>query len=53
VKGTIGKEDVHLEAGDVVVIPAGELHHFRNDDELPAITFNVYSPPEYPEDEKG
>jgi mannose-6-phosphate isomerase-like protein (cupin superfamily) len=53
VKGTIGKEDVHLEAGDVVIIPAGTLHHFRNDDEAPAVTFNVYSPPEYPEDEKG
>src|SRR5687768_9679498 len=52
-KGTIGSEDVHLEAGDVVVIPAGKPHHFKNDDELPAVSFNVYAPPEYPADEKG
>jgi hypothetical protein len=35
------------------VIPAGELHHFKNDDEMPAVSFNVYAPPEYPADEKG
>lgn len=52
-KGTIGDTQVHLEAGDVVIIPAGLPHHFKNDDEVPALSFNVYSPPEYPADEKG
>src|SRR5436190_4241768 len=52
-KGTIGDADVHLEAGDVIIIPAGVLHRFYNDEEVPALSFSVYSPPEYPADEKG
>jgi mannose-6-phosphate isomerase-like protein (cupin superfamily) len=51
-KGTIGSASVHLEAGDAIIIPAGKPHHFANDGEVPAVSFNVYSPPEYPEDEK-
>jgi mannose-6-phosphate isomerase-like protein (cupin superfamily) len=52
-KGTIGETDVHLEAGDVIIIPAGTPHRFFNDEEVPALSFSVYSPPEYPADEKG
>ena len=52
-KGTAGSASIHLETGDSVVIRAGTPHHFSNDGEVPAVTFNVYSPPEYPEDEKG
>lgn len=36
-----------LRRGDVVVVPAGEVHRFRNRAGSPALTFNVYSPPAY------
>lgn len=52
-KGDIGEESVHLETGDVVIVPAGVLHRFVNEGEVPAVSFNVYSPPEYAADEKG
>ena len=52
-KGEIGSTSVHLETGDVVIVPAGVLHRFTNDGEVPALSFNVYSPPEYAADEKG
>jgi len=42
-----------MKAGDVVVIPPGTKHKFTNPGEVPAVTFSVYSPPEYPADEKG
>lgn len=42
-----------MKAGDVVVIPPRTKHKFTNCGELPAVTFNVYCPPEYPPDEKG
>jgi mannose-6-phosphate isomerase-like protein (cupin superfamily) len=38
----------NLNAGDVVIIPPGVKHKFGNDGKAPALTFNVYSPPEYP-----
>jgi quercetin dioxygenase-like cupin family protein len=38
----------NLNAGDVVIIPPGVKHKFVNDGKAPALTFNVYSPPEYP-----
>ncbi len=41
-----------MKAGDVVIIPPGVKHKFINSGEEPAVTFNVYSPPEYPVDEK-
>ena len=50
IKGTVGEEQLALAAGDVIIIPAGTLHHFWNDGDEPATTFNVYSPPEYPPD---
>jgi mannose-6-phosphate isomerase-like protein (cupin superfamily) len=52
-KGIVGETDVHLEAGDVIIVPAGVPHRFYNDEEMPALSFSVYSPPEYPADEKG
>jgi mannose-6-phosphate isomerase-like protein (cupin superfamily) len=51
--GTVGKEDVCLKKGDVLLIRAGTLHRFKNDARRPAVTFNVYSPPEYPAETKG
>jgi mannose-6-phosphate isomerase-like protein (cupin superfamily) len=49
----IGGKRSHLEAGDVVIIPPGVKHRFRNTGEKPAVTFSVYSPPEYPPGQKG
>jgi mannose-6-phosphate isomerase-like protein (cupin superfamily) len=42
-----------LKAGDVVVIPPRTKHKFTNPGDIPAVTFSVYSPPEYPPEEKG
>jgi mannose-6-phosphate isomerase-like protein (cupin superfamily) len=36
-----------MKRGDVVVIPAGTKHKFTNLGKSAAVTFNVYSPPEY------
>ncbi len=51
--GKVGKEKVHLRKGDVFVISAGTPHRFKNNARKPAVTFNVYSPPEYPVGTKG
>ena len=42
-----------LMRGDVVVIPPGIKHKFTNRGDEPAVTFSVYSTPEYPPDEKA
>jgi len=42
-----------MKPGDVVVIPPRTKHKFANPGQVPAVTFSVYSPPEYPADEKG
>jgi mannose-6-phosphate isomerase-like protein (cupin superfamily) len=41
-----------MKPGDVLIIPPRVKHRFTNSGEEPAITFNVYSPPEYSADEK-
>ena len=51
--GEVGSERPKLRKGDVLVIPAGVKHRFENTGSTPAVTFNVYSPPEYPGDTKG
>jgi mannose-6-phosphate isomerase-like protein (cupin superfamily) len=51
--GTVGPETVDLKKGDVLLIRAGTPHRFRNAGKQRAVTFNVYSPPEYPPDAKG
>lgn len=42
-----------MKPGDVVVIPPRTKHKFTNRGDVPAVTFSVYSPPEYPPDEEG
>jgi mannose-6-phosphate isomerase-like protein (cupin superfamily) len=42
-----------MKTGDFVSIPPRTRHKFTNKADRPAITFNVYSPPEYPPDTKG
>ena len=51
--GTVGRETVSLKKGDVLLIRAGTPHRFRNPGRTRAVTFNVYSPPEYPPGMKG
>lgn len=51
--GEVGSERATLRKGDVLVIPAGVKHRFENVGSTPAVTFNVYSPPEYPAQTKG
>jgi mannose-6-phosphate isomerase-like protein (cupin superfamily) len=51
--GTVGSETVTLKKGDVLLIPAGAPHCFENPGRRKAVTFNVYSPPEYPPGMKG
>lgn len=49
----IGCKRSQMKAGDVVVIPPTVRHKFTNRAARRAITFSVYSPPEYPPNEKG
>ena len=51
--GTVGPETVALKKGDVLLIRAGTPHRFKNLGRQRAVTFNVYSPPEYPPGGKG
>lgn len=51
--GSVGRKKVSLTKGDVLVIPAGTPHRFMNNARKTAVTFNVYSPPEYPPGAKG
>ena len=46
--GEIGDEKATLKKGDVLLIPAGVKHQFKNRGDKSAVTFNVYAPPEYP-----
>ena len=51
--GTVGPETVSLKKGDILLIRAGTPHRFRNSGRQRVVTFNVYSPPEYPPGMKG
>jgi mannose-6-phosphate isomerase-like protein (cupin superfamily) len=49
----VGGKKSQMHKGDTCIIPAGTPHRFENRGKDRAVTFNVYSPPEYPADEKG
>jgi mannose-6-phosphate isomerase-like protein (cupin superfamily) len=49
----IGSEHFKMKAGMAVTIPPGTKHRFTNRSKAPALTFNVYAPPEYPPNTKG
>jgi len=51
--GNVGPETVNLKKGDILLIRAGTTHRFKNPGRQKAVTFNVYSPPEYPPGMKG
>ncbi len=49
----VGGEIFQMGEGDMVIVPAGTKHRFVNRGEWPAVTFNVYTPPEYAPGEQG
>ena len=48
----VGGEKTTMRQGDTCIVPAGTPHRFENCGSGRAVTFNVYSPPEYPPGEK-
>ena len=48
----VGKENRKMSKGDSCIVSAGTPHRFENRGKGRAVTFNVYSPPEYPVGEK-
>ena len=53
IEAEIGSMKRKLKQGDTCIIPAGTLHRLGNPGQKLAMTFNVYTPPAYPPDEKG
>ena len=49
----VGGEKRIMRKGDTCIVPAGTPHRFDNRGKGRAVTFNVYSPPEYSPKEKG
>jgi len=49
----VGGKKLRMKKGDSCIVPAGTPHRFENAGADAAVTFNVYSPPEYPDGEKG
>ncbi len=49
----VGGERRPMRKGDTCIVPAGTPHRFENKGKGRAVTFNVYSPPEYSANEKG
>jgi mannose-6-phosphate isomerase-like protein (cupin superfamily) len=53
VEAEIGREKRRLRKGDTCTIPAGTPHRLTNPGRENALTFNVYTPPEYASNEQG
>ena len=53
VHAEIADEKRLLRSGDTCIVPAGTPHRFENAGKGRAVTFNVYSPPEYSTNERG
>jgi mannose-6-phosphate isomerase-like protein (cupin superfamily) len=53
VEAEVGEAKRVMHEGDSCIVAAGTPHRFSNHGKGRAVTFNVYSPPEYPENEKG
>lgn len=53
VEAEVAGKKSRMRAGDSCIVPAGTPHRFRNAGAGRAVTFNVYSPPEYAPDERG
>jgi mannose-6-phosphate isomerase-like protein (cupin superfamily) len=52
VRADLAGEQRVLRNGDVCIVPAGTKHRFENLGKGAALTFNVYTPPEYAPNEK-
>jgi mannose-6-phosphate isomerase-like protein (cupin superfamily) len=46
-EATVEGETITLEAGDLLLIAAGEAHEIRAGTRADLVTLNVYAPPEY------
>jgi mannose-6-phosphate isomerase-like protein (cupin superfamily) len=46
-RATVDGEGVRFEAGELLVIEAGETHEIENDGDEPLETLNLYVPPIY------
>ena len=46
-RATVDGEDIRFDAGDLLVIEAGETHEIENDADEPLETLNLYAPPDY------
>lgn len=53
IEAEVGKVKRILKKGDTCIIPAGTPHRLNNPGAHPAMTFNVYTPPEYAPHEQG
>ena len=49
----VGGEKRSMVKGDSCIVSAGTSHRFENRGKGRVVTFNVYSPPEYPANEKS
>lgn len=45
----VAGETTSIGPGDLVVVPAGTLHNFRNTGDAPLVLYTVYAPPEHAE----
>ncbi len=43
----VGGESKQVAPGDLVVVPGGTRHNFRNAGETPLVLYTVYGPPEH------
>jgi mannose-6-phosphate isomerase-like protein (cupin superfamily) len=46
-KATVAGKDQDVQAGDLVIVPAGTQHQFVNTGPTPLILYTVYSPAEH------
>ena len=53
VNAEVGGQKRTMSKGDSCIVPAGTPHRFENLGNDKAVTFNVYSPPEYSPKTKG
>ena len=53
IEAEIGGAKRKLKTGDTCIITAGTPHRLTNPGAKKAVTFNVYTPPEYSPEEKG
>lgn len=53
IEAEVGSVKHVLKKGDTCIIPAGTPHRLINSAARTAVTFNVYTPPEYSPREKG